>query len=186
MRFGAKRRIEMRRGGFTLIELLVVIAIIGLLAGLVITAVGTSTVKANIAKVKAMIDNLETATALYYDDVGFYPPGGVENDEGNMNLVLALSDFTAAEGGKGGPNSPYLEFKESDLEPCESHPDVNVLVDPWGTPYRYIRARDRMGNLRRGLHRRRTYDMWSCGPDMKDDKGVNKLEEKKDDIANWH
>lgn len=176
----------MRRDGFTLIELLVVIAIIGLLAGLVISAVGTSDVKAKTAVVRAMISNMEALTATYYEEVGFYPPGDAENDEGNINLMLALTAPSAADGGQGGPSSPYHDFNESEMAPSEYKPEFKVLVDPWGTPYRYRSARNEDGELRPGIHRRRTYDLWSCGPNMIDEKGVNNPSGEEDDVACWH
>jgi general secretion pathway protein G len=174
----------MKRAGFTLIELLIVIAIIGVLAGLVMVSVLGTKEKAEIAVAKTTIKNLELQLGQYYDDVGFYPPGNAENDEGNINMVLALSDLSAAEGGKGGPNSPYFEFKTRDLKPSQYSPSFNVFVDPWGEPWRYVRVRDESGNRKEGVHGR-YFDLWSCGPNMKDDKGENDKKEK-DDVANWH
>jgi len=174
----------MRKGGFTLIELLIVIAIVGVLAGLVMVAVTGAQKKAVEAVAKTMISNLNNALQSYYDDVGFYPPGNAENDEGNINMVLALFDPSASDGGKGGPNSPYYEFKDKDLMSSQYSPTFKVLVDPWNKPWRYVRSRDDSGNLKEGAHSR-NYDLWSCGPNMEDDKGENDKHEK-DDIANWH
>jgi prepilin-type N-terminal cleavage/methylation domain-containing protein len=175
----------MRKGGFTLIELLIVIAIIGVLAGLVMVAVGGANKRAMIAVAETTISNLRNALTAYYDDVGFYPPGNVENDEGNINMVLALSDLSASDGGKGGPNSPYYPFRDRDLKPSQYSPTFKVFVDPWLEPWRYMRSRDENGTLKEGAHDR-NYDVWSCGPDREDDKGENDKKEKKDDIANWH
>ena len=175
----------MKKNGFTLVELLIVMAIIGVLAGLVLVAVRGANVKARIGLARTTIDNLRTALTAYCEEVGFYPVGQVEEDDGNIKMVLALSDPGAADGGLGGPSSPYYEFRESDLKYSKYQPSRKVLVDPWGEPWRYVSARDEHGDLRQGIHMRHSYDLWSPGPNMKDEGGTNDGKDK-DDVANWH
>ncbi|MCA9361255.1 prepilin-type N-terminal cleavage/methylation domain-containing protein [Candidatus Kaiserbacteria bacterium] len=61
--------------GFTLLELLVVIAIIGILAAVVLMAVGDSREKARNKAVVVQIEEYVKALELYYSDVGHYPSG---------------------------------------------------------------------------------------------------------------
>ena len=60
--------------GFTLIELLIVIVIIGILAGIVVGVVGTSSrKKANDAKKKSTVHEIQNALEQYFVDNNAYP-----------------------------------------------------------------------------------------------------------------
>ena len=56
----------MQNKGFTLIELLVVIAIIGILAGIIVVAMGGAQKSANDAKIQATMDQMRTSAQIYY------------------------------------------------------------------------------------------------------------------------
>jgi type II secretion system protein G len=66
-------KLKQNEKGFTLIELLVVIAIIGLLASVVLLALGSARAKARDAKRVADARQVSSALELYYNDNGGYP-----------------------------------------------------------------------------------------------------------------
>jgi general secretion pathway protein G len=102
--------------GFTLIELLVVIAIIGILAGIVLAALGASRQAANVAKARAEIKEIQKAAEIVFSEYGYYPNDSHGSITCPKNLIIdqttgrTWGDFTSA------------------------------CLDPWGNPYEWDNA----------------------------------------------
>ena len=90
-----KRREALGQGGFTLIELLVVIAILGILAGVVVFAVGNATDSAQENACKIELREIQTAAEAYkgLGGTGDYPAAmGDMVGGGNASFLQELPD----------------------------------------------------------------------------------------------
>jgi len=83
--------------GFTLIEMLVVIAIIGILAGMILVALGGMRAKAKDSRIIAEMGQLRNAAPLYYADNG-NSFNGLGCSVANPNISALCTDI-AAQGG---------------------------------------------------------------------------------------
>ena len=81
--------------GFTLIELMIVIVILGVLAGIVLFAVGGITDRGTVAACKTDTSTIQTGVEAYYAKNGSYP----------LHLVPDLTDPAAATG-----NNQFLKW----------------------------------------------------------------------------
>jgi hypothetical protein len=125
----------------------------------------------------------------------------------NAALCAALLNRPTIELG-GGPNSPYIEWEpgfighakgeaaeplaageSDDLQKVEfqkKHGPATktalVLLDPWKNPFVYrewMSVRARLKDGEKQAHDKNSFDLYSFGPDGKDDKGEG------DDVASW-
>lgn len=150
-----RRKVQPRRGsGFTLVEVLLVAGILALLAAFAIPRLFSQAQQARIDLAKAAVGRngpIAKALGAYKWDVGQFP----ETDEG-LAALFAPREKGDSERYKG----PYLEGTYEEL------------LDPWRNPYDYRSP---------GEVNEEGYDLWSRGPDGKDDGG----KEGSDDIKNW-
>ncbi len=149
------RRTKMkRRSAFTLLELLLVAGILAVLAAFAIPSLMQQGEKAKIDIAKAAVlrnGAIPKGLDAYKWNMGRYP----DTDEGLAALFKKKGDVDDER-----YEGPYLMGT------------IEELKDPWGKPYEYRSP---------GEVNTDSYDLWSVGPDGKDDGGRS----GSDDIKNW-
>jgi type II secretion system protein G len=123
--------------GFTLIELLVVVTIIGILAGLVIAAIGGVQKTTARARAETEVAALSRAIMDYHRDFAEYPKA----DPAFLYAELTTDDSDQ-------PNS--INKTKIYFEPTPGIVGTNnekkCFVDPWGMPYIYETNQDNIQN----------------------------------------
>lgn len=87
---------QQKKDGFTLVELLVVIVIIGILTGMLISTLGSTTDKAEATKILSDMKNIKSAAVLYFMDKGLA-----------TDKIVNLSEFLSSQYWSDPENSPY-------------------------------------------------------------------------------
>lgn len=146
--------------GFTLIELLVVVLILLLLATIAVGVYIRELARARYATAKSTITEMDRACARYQIDLGVYPPSGslsytFTDSLGSVNtgcgfleeaLLHSIGGSTHAPSNSGWMG-PYLNVQVEILNPFNSSgtfvsPGDVQIIDPWKSPYRYVRQAD--------------------------------------------
>ena len=96
------------RKGFTLIELLVVIAVIGIIAAIIVVALGGARNRSQDAKVKVQVSGAKNAAEIYFNSSGGYGAANVSVVSGGASCAGAM--FTDA-------NSSMAAYADSDNYP---------------------------------------------------------------------
>ena len=149
-----QRKTRALRRGFTLIEVLLVLAILGIIAAMVVPQLMGTTTRANKERAKADMAAIETALKMY----------AVAHDD---DFPQELTELTIPEPLEDG---------------TQPKPYITKIIDPWGTPYGYMRPADQGGD---GTHLNSSNgfsylpELWSKGK-SKDGDGT-----QEDDVNNW-
>ncbi len=191
-----------RNVGFTLIEILVVMAIIGILASMVIGALGFVKEKQKREQAKIQIALLGKAMDEYKLDMGKFP-GEADNTPANgegvteeLYQALFYQGYEASENPSSSSGSVAKATKVylSDLDPTTTNqkwvqsvtgpnrqvPPTSKIKDPWGNEYHYRKGENAVNP---------DFDLWSAGKDGLTSTGntASDLKDPKalDDVRNF-
>jgi prepilin-type N-terminal cleavage/methylation domain-containing protein len=99
------RRARSRDSGFTLIELLIVIVVLGILAAVVVFALGGVTSKSAKASCAADAKTLETAIAAYQAQTGLTPTANVDTQATSAAAANSLDPTAGTDYLRSWPNN---------------------------------------------------------------------------------
>lgn len=140
-----------KQKGFTLIELLVVVAIIGILAAIMLVALGGARNKARIARATGELSQLRAAMELWADEnipANTYT-GGITGSTagGNANItqiLTSINNYDNNSTGASDANTWYYTFTTQGTSPTpytlcvDSNGFLGRATPPSGAPYNCI------------------------------------------------
>lgn len=178
------KRIATRGHGFTLIEMLIVIAIIGILAGLLLTAIAAAMKKARETRASSEVRQIALAWESYLREYSTWPSGtdaaGQPFGGTEGSLFVLVENATNLLGGAdvpaGANPKKIVFFQRKD----------SALRDPWKQSYRYMLDLDYSGSIPRppaqgGDVISRSVIVWSTGVDKSDTSAAA----RNDDRCSW-
>lgn len=126
----------MIRKGFTLIEVMVVIGIIGLLAGVVLSAMNGARESAKKKTAMAQLREIRSGINLLEADTGKWPngcpvsntSGSAEHQINSANSGLVTAPIISSD--------PPCGWNAGDIAAWKG-PYISATIDPWGNPYRF-------------------------------------------------
>lgn len=141
-----------RSRGFTLLELMAVIVILGILVGLLVTALGGAEESAKVRLTRVGITQLEAVIDAWERENGGYPASTLPSTAGGANavnvgieaLVASLWSNGYEAGGELSPDDLVNVDADSSKKQCTDFPDRQLFefADQWGNPLAYFHHRD--------------------------------------------
>lgn len=127
---------DQRDGGFTLIELLIVVIILGILAAIVVMAIGNSTADTMTAACQTDYREVQTALEAYKVENGSYPEAGVTPGVGSgvSNAIIALVRSVPTPTGAWLRDPPYYSGHFQIVVPADGSGTVAVYTAPQANP----------------------------------------------------
>ena len=180
--------------GFTLIELMAVLVVILMLALIGIKLATYVQQKEAVSRAKSEIAALGLAIEAFRVDNGAYPtsslvrPSSYGTTDASSNAATLANNWLLMQQLTGG-SKQYIRFRSKQLltimEGTNATATVwtNVLIDPYGFPYRYYCIRppppDQVNQA--------SFDLWSVGQDGASIDGTSAIaiSSRLDDITNW-
>lgn len=127
------------RAGFTLVELLIVVVILGILAGIVLPTISSSTDDAEYSAAYQNVQTLRSSVDMYKVSHGKYPgyPATGAPTEAifvaQMTLASKKDGTTAALGTSGYPHGPYIKTGVP-ANPFNGFSTVKIITDGTAFP----------------------------------------------------
>jgi len=168
---------------FTLIEILTVITIIGILAALLLPAIGAATNKAKTARARTMVQHTGAAFRAYFAENSVWPTNSSYSGD---PFPLMTNVF------KNSASITFLDVSPKDLGTftISSVTYTGVVVDPWKRPY-WCRVDSAYAGyvanpFSGGANITVGYAIWSDGKDGAYDTGAAQdVGVNKDNIRSW-
>jgi len=145
---------KFRRPGVTLLELLVAMLIIAILSSIAVSVYTGQVERARYARARDEIRQLELACHRYEIDTGQFPPSGSQTAVTQGCGLLQLALLHSLSGDALRPidfrwQGPYIDFDYNQFGDLQGNPVSAILdkgdiqlLDPWKSPYYYMRFDD--------------------------------------------
>lgn len=182
-----------QRAAFTLVETLVVCGVIMILLTILFPVYTSIRRNQRVQRTHATVGAIASGIDAYQNDWGLYPPCEFAPDgpnRGNRSLVALLN----VKGGRSAPYLPSAFYEHGEIE-------GPLLLDEWERPLIYFdtsamraeTAHDydllgpravRPAQGATGFYNFGRFQLWSCGPNERNDNGRGRAEGG-DDVANF-